>query len=475
MKAGRAPPPGRGGLSLRVVTASALLSLLIAGVFLFLVNAIIGMRDAAALARRSDRVLTAANDLERLVIDLETGQRGYVITHDESFLQPWAAARASFEPKAAELRALASAHRTSQAQRAEQIAKDGMSYIRNYADPLVQAARRDPSAEHSLPISIEGKRRVDAIRQEFRDFIASEHRLAIERDARSTAAAHRAIVVAVGGIGASIVLIVAFSGYLTRGVVRPVRSTSRMACEVARGNLSVRVPETDKAEIGQLERSFNIMAGSLERNRDELTASRARIVAAGDAARRRIERDLHDGTQQRLVTLGLELRMAEADVPPENEAVRTRLDWTIRELTDVTRELREISRGIHPAVLTRGGLVPALATLARRSAVPVDYHLELGHRLRERVEVAVYYVVCEALANAAKHAHASHVDLKITANGSEVRLSIHDDGVGGADPGRGSGLIGLRDRVETLGGDISVISPLNAGTTLLVRLPAEPP
>jgi signal transduction histidine kinase len=456
-----------------VAVVSALLSVLIGGVFTFLTGAITGMRDAATLAKHSEQVLASANDLERLVIDLETGQRGYLITRDETFLQPWTAARTNFRPQANELRRLAAEHHTGQAKRADQIAKEGEAYIREYSDPLVQAIRTDPAAEMTGLVSVEGKQRLDRLRSEFREFIRFEQGLAAERDARSNAAARRAIVVAVGGIGASILMIVAFGGYLTRGVVRPVRRTSHMAGEVARGDLSVRLPETGKAEIGNLERSFNSMAGSLERNRDELSASRARVVAAGDAARRRIERDLHDGTQQRLVTLSLELRMAEADVPAGHEALKRRLSWSVREMTDVVRELREISRGIHPAILIKGGLAPALATLARRSSVPVEVDLDVDGKLGERIEVAVYYIVSEALTNTAKHAHASCVWIELTRDGVDVRLSIRDDGVGGADTTMGSGLIGLQDRVEALGGEIKVMSPAYAGTTLLVRIPAD--
>jgi signal transduction histidine kinase len=235
------------------------------------------------------------------------------------------------------------------------------------------------------------------------------------------------------------------------------------------------LPETGKAEIGHLERSFNSMASSLQRNRDELKASRARIVAAGDATRRRIERDLHDGIQQRLVALSLELRMANDEVPSGHEALRRRMEWSVRETTDVIRELREFSRGMYPALLTRGGLGPALATLARRSAVPVELHMDVGHRLDERVEVGVYFLVSESLANAGKHARASAMSIHLTADGGDVRLMIHDNGVGGADPRRGSGLTGLRDRVEALGGEITIVSPVNGGTTLLARIPTAPP
>ena len=461
----------RGGLALRVAMASALLSLLIGGAFAFLVSAVVGMRDTAALARETEEVLASANDLERLVIDLETGQRGFQLTGDEAFLQPWIAARASFDGQAAELKRLAAAHHVSQAGRAEQIAREGASYIRDYSVPVVREAQQNLSSPPSQQVSAEGKQRMDRLRVQFREFVQFERGLAPERDARSSAAAHRAVLVSVGGIGGSILLIVVFSGYLIRSVVRPVRRASIMAGEVARGDLSVRMPETGSAEIGGLQRSFNTMAGALERNRDELTASRARIVEAGDAARRCIERDLHDGTQQRLVTIGLELGMAETDVPPEQVSLKSRLSWSVREVTDVIRELRETARGIHPATLSRGGLRPALATLARRSPVPVDLRVHGDRRLEERIEVAVYYVVCEALTNAVKHARASEVCVEVTLEGDDARLLIRDDGVGGADPNRGSGLIGLCDRVEALGGTVQVISPVNTGTTLVIHIP----
>ena len=461
---------GRWGLTARVATASALLSLLIGGVFVYLVTAITGMRDTAALALRSERVLAAAYDLEGLVIDVETGQRGYLLTHDETFLEPWTAARAGYEDQAAELRSLAGAHHADQKRRADRIARDGRAYIVEYSDPIVSAARRDPGAETTLEVADEGKRRVDALRGQFDGFIRFEQRLAAERDARSADAARRAVLVALGGTAGSLLLIVGFSGHLTRAVVRPVRRVSRMAGAVARGDLAVRLPETGRAEVGHLERSMNRMAGALERAREELVASRARIVAAGDEARRRIERDLHDGTQQRLVALGLELRMAGDDVPPDRPALRRRLSRLAGETNDVVQELREISHGIHPAVLTRG-IVPAVTTLARRSPVPVETELRIDRRPPERAAVAVYYVVSEALTNAAKHARASYVRVELTSDDHHVSLTVRDDGIGGARFDHGSGLIGLRDRVEALEGTVELISPAGAGTTLHVRIP----
>jgi signal transduction histidine kinase len=208
-------------------------------------------------------------------------------------------------------------------------------------------------------------------------------------------------------------------------------------------------------------------------SRAALAASRARIVAAADQTRRRIERDLHDGTQQRLVTLMVELRAAQAAVPPQLGELEGELSRVADGLASVFDELRDISRGIHPAILSERGLGPALRALARRSAVPVELELHDVRRLPERVEVAAYYVVSEALTNAAKHAQASVVHVDVDADDSIIRLAIRDDGVGGADPVRGSGLIGLTDRVEALGGGMDVASAAGRGTSLLVRIPIE--
>jgi signal transduction histidine kinase len=211
----------------------------------------------------------------------------------------------------------------------------------------------------------------------------------------------------------------------------------------------------------------------LGRSRAELAASRARIVTAADEARRRIERDLHDGVQQRLVSLVLAQRTMEAMVPPGLPELRTRLADLADGLVGALTELQEISRGIHPAILTDGGLARALKTLARRSVVPVQLDVRLTTRLPEPVEVAAYYVVSEALTNTVKHAHASVVHVALDIDRGVLKLSIRDDGSGGADPTRGSGLIGLTDRVEALGGTVDVTSPTGQGTTLHVALPAE--
>ena len=206
-------------------------------------------------------------------------------------------------------------------------------------------------------------------------------------------------------------------------------------------------------------------------SRAELVASRARIVAAFDRARRNIERDLHDGVQQRLVSLSLTLRGAQRRVPAGQPELHGALAQTAEGLAEILTELQEISRGIHPAILSQGGLGPALRTLARRSAIPVELSGQATARLPEPVEVAAYYVVAEALANAAKHAHASVVYLDVGTRGGALHLRVRDDGIGGADPARGTGLIGLNDRVAALGGTMQVDSPAGQGTSLLVTLP----
>ena len=208
-------------------------------------------------------------------------------------------------------------------------------------------------------------------------------------------------------------------------------------------------------------------------SKSELAASRRRIVAASDDARRRIERDLHDGTQQRLVSLGLAVRVAQSSLPSDLSDLRSELSQIATGLAEAVEELQELSRGIHPAILAQGGLAPALRTLARRSAIPIALDIRTDTRLPTPIEVAAYYVISEALANAAKHAQASRIDISVTPRDGRLMLSIRDDGIGGADRSRGSGLVGLTNRVEALGGSISIESPPGAGTRLTAELPLE--
>jgi len=460
----------RGGLTRRMLVASGLLAVVIATAFAVLLSSVADLNASQDRARRSEEVLIVANRLERLVVDLESGQRGFVITGQRRFLQPWSDAQVAFPGQAKNLQQLV-ADNPEQEARAQQITQRINSYLLDYSIPLVATAEQDPAAAKSEAATDEGRRRTDAIRTQFDQFVATEQQLAAARERRSDAAARRAIIAAAAGLAGSILLIMLFAGYLTRAIVRPVRQAAAMAGRLAQGDLSVRIPEGGIAEIGVLQHSFNSMAESLQHSRTELASSRTRIVAAGDQARRRIERDLHDGIQQRLVSLVLDLRTAEDAVPGELSALRGQLADIADSLTGALNDLRELSRGIHPAILSEGGLTPALKALARRSAVPVMLDIDIQQRPSEPVEVAAYYVAAEALANTAKHSQASIAHLTLQAHNDRLQLSIRDDGVGGATTGGGSGLVGLTDRVEALGGTILVDSPPGQGTQLNVDLP----
>ena len=204
---------------------------------------------------------------------------------------------------------------------------------------------------------------------------------------------------------------------------------------------------------------------------DELERSRERLIEAGLAERRKLERDLHDGAQQRLVALALSLRLARDRLGREPEAARDLLNEAMLELESATGELRELARGIHPAVLSDRGLTVAVKALAGRLAVPVELVSSPSERLPPRVEVASYYVVAEALTNVARYSHAHTAEVRITTVNGFLAVEVSDDGVGGADPRRGSGLRGLADRVSALDGRLEVNSPPGRGTTVRARIP----
>jgi signal transduction histidine kinase len=209
----------------------------------------------------------------------------------------------------------------------------------------------------------------------------------------------------------------------------------------------------------------------LRANLHELRASRARIVESADAARRRIERDLHDGAQQQLVAILLALRMTRSRVESDPHTAAEMIDTTIGDLTDAIDNLRELARGIHPAVLSDRGLGPAVDSLAGRLALPVEIGAMPAERLPEKVEVAAYFVVAEALTNVARYAGASHARIDVTRDDGHVTVAIADDGVGGADPTKGSGLRGLADRVAALDGRLEVDSESGRGTTVRAVIP----
>jgi CHASE3 domain sensor protein len=243
-----------------MVVASGLLAVVVGAAFAFLLVAIADLRDSGRLATHSRQELSAAEDLEKLVIDLETGLRGFQITGDKRFLQPWSAARAAFPGQAERL--ARAADDPEQARRARGIVADGTAYIEEYSIPLVNATRRGESSARSVETTDEGKRRVDALRRQFDGFAAAEGAILTSHQARADADARRAIFAGLAGVVGSIALIALFTTYLTRTIVLPVRRAAAMVGRLAKGDLSTRMPETGVGEVGALERRFNTMAGS---------------------------------------------------------------------------------------------------------------------------------------------------------------------------------------------------------------------
>lgn len=250
----------------------------------------------------------------------------------------------------------------------------------------------------------------------------------------------------------------------------PIMVESRLWGTMIAGSTGKRrLPEGTEVRLADFTELVAVAIANSE-SHAQLIASRARIAAAADETRRQIERDLHDGTQQQLVSLLLELREANARASEVSE-LHEQLARTADRLDDVLSDLRELSRGIHPALLSRAGLNSALRALGRRSGLPVELDLRCDQRFPEQVEVAAYYVVSEALTNAAKHSGASVVTVELDVLDTNLWLTIRDDGVGGADPKRGSGLVGLADRLEALGGRIEVTSERHRGTSLSIEIP----
>ena len=276
-------------------------------------------------------------------------------------------------------------------------------------------------------------------------------------------------------LGAPIVVDGHVWGMVVVGLRRRRDALPRFTAWYTSRMLSSAVPS---AEIESRLTSFTQLVGNAIYRAEahaEVLASRARIVAAGDEAMRRIERDLHDGTQQRLVALALHLQRVRADVPAEPRDLPAALQQVERELKSVIDEVQELSRGVHPAQLAEGGLRPALRALARRSPVPIDLSVDVPERPPASVETAVYYVVSEALANAIKHSQATSLVVTAALDSGAIRVTVADDGVGGAEIGAGSGLTGLSDRVDALAGRFEVVSPPGGGTTISVELPVAAP
>jgi signal transduction histidine kinase len=625
----------KAGLTRRTVLASGLLALLIGGAFAVLLVATLDQRHAQKLSGHSRTELVDAEGLLKLVVDLETGVRGFVITREERFLEPWNYARVAFPRQA---QALADfVDDPVQARRVRQMRQDGLSYIRDYSVPVVNAVRRNDPVARSVATTEEGKRRVDVLRADFDRFVNNERASVIARQHDVDVATQRAVVTAAGGLGLSIILIALSGGYLVRAVVLPVRRAADMAGRLAGGDLAVRMPETGTMEIGRLERAFNTMGSSLEANqselrqlaeeqvalrrvatlvargvppsevwgavvaevdqllnadvtgllrydpgstatllatrsrsrlespvgtrytledegipatvlrtgraahresadgdpasrlgvvgtlairsevgapiavegrvwgviiaawteqrasagsegriaeftelvataianadsRAELTASRARVVATGDETRRRIERDLHDGAQQRLVHTIVSLKLARQALADDGGPYAELLDEALAHAELANGELRELVHGILPGAIAHGGLRAGVAALVSRAPIPVSTDVT-GERLPPGLESTAYFIIAEALTNVVKHSGSGSAHISAAVRGDTLHLEVRDDGIGGAELGEGSGLLGLQDRAAAVNGELRVESPAGGGTVISAALP----
>jgi signal transduction histidine kinase len=453
----------RSGLTSLTIVASGLLALCMGVAFAVLIWAIDDANSSTSARRASRSALVEAGTMEQLVLNIETGQRGFVITRQEVFLEPWRQARRDFP---AEARRFTEGTTSAQQRRsAVQITMAVKSLLYEYSIPLVEAVHRDDPSAFGLPKAEEGKRRVDALRVQLDQYMADERSQLAAREEAAGVNAHRAVLAAGLGLALSVALIAVFTLIQDRAVVRPVREAAAAAGRLAAGDLTVRINPSKIAEIGALGTSFNTMAASLQ-------DSRRRIMQSVEEVHRRTARDLHDGAQQRLVSLMIGLRLMREMTTDDNVTVTDLLDDSITNAQTAIDELRELARGIYPLTLTVKGLAGAVEDLAARCLVPVVVENTCEQRLPSAVESNAYFIVAEAMTNAVKHAKASRIDIGLHLGDGVLRLRIVDDGIGGVQGGNaGSGLIGLADRVAAFDGDLSIESPLGEGTSLLVQIP----
>ncbi|MGW0299198.1 CHASE3 domain-containing protein [Streptomyces anthocyanicus] len=455
-----------GGRRLRLtsltIAASGLLALLIGIAFAVLLWAIADANSSTSARRASRSALVEAEGMERLLLDLETGQRGFVITEREAFLQPWQVAR---EKLPAEARRFTESTTSSDGRHtAEQITRGIASFLNDYSVPLVEGVRHNDPAASGLAKATEGKQRVDTLRAQFHQYMTAERAQLAAREDAARANGRRAVLAACMGLTASTALVAVFTLLQHRAVVRPVRRVVTAARQLAGGGLGVRVPSSKVAEIAALGASFNTMAASVQDNR-------RRIMESVEAVHRRTARDLHDGAQQRLVSLMIGLRLVRELLPGTERTVADLLDQSIDNAQTAINELRELASGIYPLVLTVKGLVPAVRDLASRCPVPAVVESRNERRISTTVESNAYFVVAEAVTNAVKHAHASRIDILLDFAGV-LRIRITDDGIGGVgDAPVGNGMTGLANRVAAFDGTLVIESPPGGGTTLLIRIP----
>jgi len=491
-------------LTTRMLVGAALVSVAVAAVGVALLFAILSLRDTAHDARHSEQVIGQANLVETLVLDLETGERGFVITGQERFLDPWRNARARLGPETSRLAGLVAANPAERAE-VHEIGEQARAYVRDWTLPIIAAARRDPARARALVSTGLGKRRVDAIRRHFRTLVGSEQRLVRTGSRSADEAAVRAIAIAAGGFALALALLAVLTGYLSRTTVRPVRRVADAARALASGDLAARVPDGGPVEIGDLSRSFNRMAAAIaeqqalltEQNeqlrevdrlkeefvavvshelRTPLTSIRGYLdlVLDGSAGelgeKQRYFLEIADRNSRRLLRLVGDLLLF-AQIQAGTFKLR-------REHVDVVEVARDAVSAVAPAADAKNievGLTDGIP-----SVVSVD-RARLGQ------------VLDNLLSNAVKFTpHGGRVELRVGPRGNGIGIDVADTGMGiptaeaehlferffrtsnateQAVPGTGLGLTIVKALVDAHGGRISVDSVEGSGTTFRIDLP----
>jgi signal transduction histidine kinase len=490
------------GLFARIATSSFVVGVGLALVFAVLLLAVVSLRHRTTEARHSQQVISTANRLQTLVIDLETGVRGFVITRDERYLDPWRTARKEYPAAIATLLRLTNDNRL-QHRRALSIRDAIATYLSTYSPPLVNFIRRNPPGARSVAIAEQGRQQVETIRARFRRFLDTERALSDARSDRARATTRHAIVVGVIGVATALLLIFAGALYLQRAVARPVRLTAEAAARIAAGDFSERVPTDGPGEVGELERAFNTMAASLERTLADLEERNLTLVESERVKGELVSNVSHELRTPLASVLGFSALMLERDVSPEEtrrylEVIRTEAS----RLGSLLNDLLDLQRIEQQALELRHDVVDLIALLETQvtlySAQSETHQLQLdalddpllvrGDRDR------LAQVIGNLLSNAIKYSpEGGTVEIAAELNDYEAIVRIRDSGLGiPADhqgriftkffrgdvgrqrgiPGTGLGLVLAQQIAEAHGGEVGFDSEEGTGSTFWLRLPA---
>jgi signal transduction histidine kinase len=492
----------RFGLLGRIVVAVGGLAAGLCVVFVLLIAAVIGLRHRSLEARHSQQVIATANGLQTLVIDFETGLRGFVITNQDRFLDPWRRARRRFPSEAASL-IRQTADDPAQQASAREIRAAVEAYLRDYSVPLIEFMRRNPGAARQVAASGDGAKQVNELRDRFGRFLAAEEARGAARDARARRTAHTAVAIGAVALGAALLFLIAAAGYLERAIARPLRLAARAARRVAAGDLAARLPLGGPGEVGQLERSFNTMADSLQRSRDDLEERNRRLVESEQLKSELVSNVSHELRTPLSSILGFSDLMLTRDVEDDDrrrylEVIRSesaRLATLLNDLLDLQRheldvlELRRVEFDLNELLAAQVTLYSAqsahheIALKAAEEPVVVD-----GDRDR------LAQVVGNLLSNAIKYSpNGGRVDVTTALIRGEAWVWIRDEGLGIAREhqrqiftkffrgdaarerriaGTGLGLVLARQIVEAHGGAIGFDSEEGRGSTFWLRIPA---